>query len=331
MQALVDVRLARRLQPGQKRQDVAELRPLAPRRQALAHLLVEGDQADRVLLVDHQVAEGRRQADAVLELRQLLAVSVAHRAGEVHHQIAGQVGLGLELLDVEPVGLGVNVPVDVGDVVAGRVLAVLGKLDREPLERAGVQPGDEALDDELGAQVEPGDLADHLGLQVFFGGAGQGNVLRRQTARAPCYVTRSDRRFGPTKPARHRALHFGRRRPCRRGGRTWASRAHGSRLISRLTRLSVDLTFGLGLEVGADSVPEHRDGHLADVVERHAEPAVHRRHRLAGQDQVLAGARPGAVVDQVLDELGRLLVGRAGSPAPAASRNRPCIPRPAPR
>ena len=44
-------------------------------------LLVEGDQADRVLLVDHQVAQGRRQADAVLELRQLLAVSVAHRAG----------------------------------------------------------------------------------------------------------------------------------------------------------------------------------------------------------------------------------------------------------
>ena len=118
VQAGLDVGLARRLELGQQREDVAELRPLAPRRQALADLLVEGDQADRVLLVDHQVAERRGQADAVLELGQLLAVGVAHRPGQVHHEVAGQVRLGLELLDVEPVGLGVDVPVDVGDVVA---------------------------------------------------------------------------------------------------------------------------------------------------------------------------------------------------------------------
>src|SRR5262249_33111015 len=31
----------------------------------------------------------------------------------------------------------------------------------------GVQAGEEALDDELGAEVEPADLADHLGAQVF--------------------------------------------------------------------------------------------------------------------------------------------------------------------
>ena len=120
VQALRDLGRSGRLELGQQRQDIAELRPLAPRRQALPDLLVEGDQADGILLVDHQVAEGRRQADAVLELRQLLAVGVAHRAGEVHHQVAGQVGLGLKFLDVEPVGLGEDVPVDVGDVVARR-------------------------------------------------------------------------------------------------------------------------------------------------------------------------------------------------------------------
>ena len=43
------------------------------------HLLVERDQADRVLLMDHQVAERRGQADAVVELGQLLAVREAHR------------------------------------------------------------------------------------------------------------------------------------------------------------------------------------------------------------------------------------------------------------
>ncbi len=45
------------------------------------NLAVEGDQANRVLLMDHQVAQGRRQADAVFELRQFLPVSIAHRTG----------------------------------------------------------------------------------------------------------------------------------------------------------------------------------------------------------------------------------------------------------
>ncbi len=173
VQALGDRRLARRPQPGEQREDVPELRPLALGRQALADLLVERDQADRILLVDHQVAQGRRQAHAVFELGQLLAVGVAHRPRQVHHQVARQVGLGLELLDVEPVRLGEHRPVDLGDVVPGRILPVLGELDREALERAGVQPRDEPLDDELGPEVEPGDLADHLGLQVLLGGAGQ--------------------------------------------------------------------------------------------------------------------------------------------------------------
>ncbi len=48
------------------------------------------------------------------------------------------------------------------------VLAVLAELDGEALEWAGVQAGQEALDDELGAQVKTGDLADDLGLEILF-------------------------------------------------------------------------------------------------------------------------------------------------------------------
>ena len=129
------------------------------------------DQADRVLLMDHQVAERRRQADGVLELGQLLPVGVGHRRAQVHDQVAGDVGLGLELLEVILVGLGVDVPVEVLEIVAGDVLAVLGELDGEALKRAGVQAGEEALDDELGPQIEPGDLADDFGPQVFLGGS----------------------------------------------------------------------------------------------------------------------------------------------------------------
>jgi hypothetical protein len=46
---------------------------------------------------------------------------------------------------------------------------VLAELDGEAVERAGLQAGQEALDDEAGAQVEAGDLADDLGLQVLLG------------------------------------------------------------------------------------------------------------------------------------------------------------------
>src|SRR5271163_4583778 len=62
---------------------------------------------------------------------------------------------------------------------------MLGKFDGKTLERAGVQTGDETLDDELGAKVEPGDLANHLGLQVFLGGSGHEKPPRHQSTRAP--------------------------------------------------------------------------------------------------------------------------------------------------
>ena len=38
------------------------------------------------------------------------------------------------------------------------------------------------------------------------------------------------------------------------------------------------LAFRLGLEVGADAMAQNRDGDLFDVVDGHAEAAVHRRH-----------------------------------------------------
>ena len=169
-QAVGDVGLAGRLQLGQQRKHVADLRAFALGRQAFANLFVEGDQADRVLLVDHQPAERGGQADAVFELGQFLAKRVAHRAAEIHHQVAGDVGFGLEFFDVVLVGLGVDEPVDVVRIVAGRVLAVLAELDGEAVKRAGVQALQKAADDELCAQIEPRDLANDFRLQIFFDG-----------------------------------------------------------------------------------------------------------------------------------------------------------------
>ncbi len=167
VQTRLEVRRSRRLQLGEDRQDVPELRPLARRGEALPDLLIERHQPHRVLLPDHQVTKGRRQADPVFKFRQLLSVSVPHRRREIHHEVARQIRLGLEFLDVKPVGLGVHVPVDVSNVVTGRVLAMLGEFHRETLERAGVQPRDEPLDNESCAQIQPRNLPDHLRLQIF--------------------------------------------------------------------------------------------------------------------------------------------------------------------
>src|SRR5690348_12965857 len=47
------------------------------------------------------------------------------------------------------------------------------------------------------------------------------------------------------------------------------------------------LPLGLGLKIGADTVPKHWDGHPSNIIQRNTEPAVERRHRLAAEDQVL--------------------------------------------
>ncbi|MEX0937076.1 MAG: hypothetical protein WDZ59_04390 [Pirellulales bacterium] len=47
---------------------------------------------------------------------------------------------------------------------------MLAELDGKPMKRAGVQPLQETLNDELRAQVEPSDLPDDLGLEILFDG-----------------------------------------------------------------------------------------------------------------------------------------------------------------
>ena len=123
-------------------------------RQHRDDVLVEGGEADRVALAVHQVAERRREARAVLELRHRVMRPVAHRAADVEHQVAVEVRLLLELLDVVAIAARVDLPVDGGDVVAGNVLAVLGELDAEALERAAVQAGQQPFDDGPRLQLE---------------------------------------------------------------------------------------------------------------------------------------------------------------------------------
>ena len=99
---------------------------------------------------------------AYLQLRDVLARGVGHRLAGVEQQVEQEVGLLLVLLEVELVGLGPDLPVDVADVVAGHVLAVLGELDGEAVVGAGVHARDVALDEQPGLEVEPLEASQRL-------------------------------------------------------------------------------------------------------------------------------------------------------------------------
>src|SRR5215469_13949706 len=60
---------------------------------------------------------------------------------------------------------------------------MLAELDREAVKRAGVQSGQEAFDDELGAEVESADLADDFRSQVLLGGSHAAIVMAKRTGR----------------------------------------------------------------------------------------------------------------------------------------------------
>ena len=116
--------------------------------------VAEQGQADGVPLAQHQVGEGGREAAAVAELADRPCPPESHRAAGVDQEIGFEVGLLFVALDVEAVGLGQGLPVEVADRVARHVGPVLGELDREPVVGGPVQAGDEPLDHETGDQVE---------------------------------------------------------------------------------------------------------------------------------------------------------------------------------
>ncbi len=75
-------------------------------------------------------------------------------AQAVEQDVGTEVGFELVFLDVEAVGAAEDLPVDVPQVVAGDVLAVLGELDAVAVVGAAVHSGDESGNHRARPQVE---------------------------------------------------------------------------------------------------------------------------------------------------------------------------------
>ena len=156
--------LAPERQPVERQEQRAQVPRTDARRQPAENAVVERHQACRVALAGHQVRERGGQARSVLALRHR-ARAVAHRRADVEQQVRAEVRLLLVLLHVIPVGPRVHLPVDRGEIVARQVLPVLRELHAEPLQRAAVQPRQEALDDGARLELEAADPRDDGGIE----------------------------------------------------------------------------------------------------------------------------------------------------------------------
>src|ERR1035437_9632932 len=94
--------------------------------------------------------------------------------GAEAHGLAGiddaeemQVGFFEVLLEINLVGFTVLFPIDMADVIAGDIRAMLGKLDGDALVGRAVHAAGQAFDDETGAEVDGADARERSRVEVF--------------------------------------------------------------------------------------------------------------------------------------------------------------------
>ena len=92
------------------------------------------------------MSDGRAQHRRIPTLGDARGLRI-HRATHIDDQMTIEIGLGVVLLDIEPVVASEKLPVQVSQVVAGQVFPMRGEFDREPDVGAAVQPVQKALDD----------------------------------------------------------------------------------------------------------------------------------------------------------------------------------------
>ena len=157
------IRLAARLQLVDLHQDAPELRGLRLRSHHDVRLRVVGDEADGVLLADEHIGKRRGEMLGVFELGEPVRrgrSAVAHRTRGVEENRRAEVRLVDEFTHVVALPAGDQLPVQLAQVIARRVLAVLRELDRRALPRAPMLAGDEPVDRPMRRKLKtpkPGD------------------------------------------------------------------------------------------------------------------------------------------------------------------------------
>ena len=142
----------------------AEELPLAGGgRDVVLDVFIEDDEAGRIALGVGHVAERGGDEAGVIELGDAGGAE-AHGGGGVEEEEELGIGLALVAFEEAAVGAGEDVPIDVAEVVALGVGAILGEFLGEAEVRRAMESGDEAVDHGLGYQVEAGDGGERRGV-----------------------------------------------------------------------------------------------------------------------------------------------------------------------
>ena len=92
------------------------------------------------------------------------------------NSVAAHVRVFFELLDVVAILLGPDLPIDVAQIVADGIFAVLPEFDRLAEIGAAVQAGQKAFDDMPCPEVQPRDSLDRFRMQKSFGIGHRGSI-----------------------------------------------------------------------------------------------------------------------------------------------------------
>ncbi len=95
----------------------------------LNNLFRDGRDPNRIALLCREVGERRTNTPPVIDFGQHSFRRKPHGSAGVEDSTAAEVGVGLELFDVVPVGTAERAPIESAQIVAGDVLSVLGELD----------------------------------------------------------------------------------------------------------------------------------------------------------------------------------------------------------
>ena len=118
-------------------------------------------------------AKCRGQGGAVFELADP-RIAALHRPAHVEEQVQVHVRFGVELLHVQAIRAGEQLPIDVPQVVPLGIFAVRGELDRKPDERTPVQAVHKPFDDAASPQLEVIEPREEDGIGELAGIEGHG-------------------------------------------------------------------------------------------------------------------------------------------------------------
>src|ERR1700733_11272316 len=88
--------------------------------------------------------------------------------------MAAEIGFVLEFFQIETIRARIQTPVEIARVIAGRVLAIFGELDRETMIRTAMQTVPKSLDDHARAKFETANRHQSLRVNPSFTATGRG-------------------------------------------------------------------------------------------------------------------------------------------------------------